>query len=130
VALEEGLVTHLMADSGVTDLISTRLFPLVVPQDVTLPAVAYQRISGIPQNAHDGSSGLTVARIQFTCHGSSYTSAKAVAAALRAALNGKKGGMGSTEVNVSLLQDESDGWAERHGAPTVRQDYMIWYQEA
>ena len=38
--------TRLLSVSAVTDLVSTRIYPLTLPQGVTLPAVRYQRVSG------------------------------------------------------------------------------------
>lgn len=128
-ALEEGLYAYLVADAGVAALIGTRLYPLLVPQDAALPAMAYQRISGPRDHTHDGASGLAMARIQFTAVGSSYSEAKSVMAALRAALDGFSGTMGEVTVGAALLQNERDEWAESFDLPVVRQDYMVWYQE-
>ncbi len=46
--IEEAIVSKLMSESAITALIGQRLYPQVVPQDVTLPAIAYQRIDSNP----------------------------------------------------------------------------------
>jgi len=127
--LEEGLYDHLTNDAGVSALVGTRIYPLVVPQDVALPAIAYQRISGPRDHAHDGPSGLGRARMQFTFVGTSYSQAKSVAEAVRASLDGFKGTMGTVTVGAVLLDNEHDSWATAFDKPVVRHDYMIWYQE-
>ena len=60
-AIEAGLYAHLVGSAGVTALVATRVYPLLVPQDATLPAIAYQRISGPRDHTHDGPSGVTPA---------------------------------------------------------------------
>jgi len=127
--IEEGLYSRLQAVAGVTALVSTRVYPLLVPQEASLPAIAYQRISGPRETAHDGPSGLAFARMQVTCIGSSYSSAKGVSEAVRAALDGQSGTWGSTVVGACFLDDESDIWSTVFEKPVVRADYLIWYQE-
>lgn len=127
--LEEGIYAHLTDDAGVAALVGTRIYPLQVPQDVTLPAVAYQRISGPRDHAHDGPTGLVRARVQFSALGSTYLEAKTVTEALRAALDGFKGTMGTVEVQTVFLENERDEWAEAFRLPVVRQDVIFWYKE-
>ena len=64
--IEEALYSKLTGDAGVAALVSTRIYPNVVPQDIALPAVAYQRISTVRDMAHDGPTGVAHARFQFT----------------------------------------------------------------
>lgn len=127
-SLEAGLVSHLMADSDVTDVIGTRLYPLRVPQDVALPASAYQVISDSEEHSHDGPSGLVSARLQFTHHGATYEAAKEAAAAVRESIDGFSGTMGSTTVDGVESQRAWDSWVEGYSTPTVRQDFLVWYQ--
>lgn len=128
--VEAGLYAHLSTDAGVNALVGTRIYPLLVPLDATLPAIAYQRISGPRDHHHQGASGLAVARIQLTYVGGSYSEAKQVAAAVRATLDGRRGGLGSTTVGSIMLDNERDEWSTGFELPVVQQDYVIWYQEA
>lgn len=116
--LETGLVAILEADAGVGALVSARIYPLELPERVTLPAIRYQRISTSPEAAHTGDSGLARARLQLTVHAATYASAAAVAEALRAALHGKKGlfGAGSASFVANDVSDreETSGQYVRH----------------
>lgn len=127
--IEAGIFAHLIGNAGVVALVGTRIYPLLVPQDAEMPALAYQRISGPRDHAHDGASGLALARIQLTFVAASYDGAKSLAAAVRAAMDGFSGMMGEVMVNACLLDNEIDHWAMGHEAPVVRHDYRIWYQE-
>jgi len=127
--INEGFFAHLTTDAGVVALVGSRVYPLVVPQDATLPAIAYQQISGPRDHTHSGPSGLVRARMQLTFVGSSYSEAKAVADAARAALDGFAGQMGSVTVGGAFLDNERDQWSQGFELPNVQQDYMVWYQE-
>jgi len=132
--LEEALYAHLSGDADVAALVGDRIYPLLVPQDADLPALAYQRISGVPIYAHDGPPGLARARVQITCLGRSYSEAKDLAARVRAALSGYRGtmgGAGGVEVGAAFIENHRDELAEAFGpAPVARLDCLIWYQEA
>lgn len=127
--IEAGIYAHLITNSGVAALVATRIYPLLVPQDATLPALAYQRISGPRDHSHSGPSGLVFARMQLTYVAASYDGAKSLGEAVRAALDGFSGTMGQVTVDACLMDNERDDWAVAFEKPVVRHDYLIWYQE-
>lgn len=128
-SIETGIYAVLTGDAGVSALVGTRIYPLVVPQDASLPAIAYQRVSGGPTYTQDGDANLTPARFQFTCLGSSYSQAKAVATAVRAAISGASGTWDDVTVGACLVETDQDGWAEAFQSPVVRLDARIWYSD-
>ena len=134
--LDEGLMAYLKAHSGLTALISTRIYPIQFPDGVTMPCVTYQRID-TPRTSTLSSSGatgdLTNPRYQFKAWATTYASAKAITDQIRAALNGKTGSTGAGSVTVTLrgalAQNENDGFD-----PLVRlyyrlSDFVIWHEE-
>ena len=100
--------TFLIANAGLTALIGTRIYPSVLPQTPTLPAVVYQTISDVREMLHDGPQGLPVARIQYDCWGVSYTSARNTANALRTAADGYRGAMGASAVGFASVLNMID----------------------
>ena len=86
-SIEESVVARMLAYDELTDLIGEgadmRLYPLVIPQDAALPAVAYQKISSPKTQSHSGSSNLAHSRFQFTCAADTYAEVKEVANAVR-----------------------------------------------
>lgn len=81
------LVAHLVADSALTALVGSRVWPIALAQTPTLPAVTYRRISVTSE--HDRSSrraDLARVRYQFDCWASTFDGARAVAVALKDAL--------------------------------------------
>ncbi|MGE5553298.1 MAG: tail completion protein gp17 [Betaproteobacteria bacterium] len=109
--IEAALRMHLVNHSGLAALVAGRIYPLLLPQSPTLPAVTYQKISSIEEYAQDGSSSLRRVRFQIDCWAGSYASAKAVAAQVKAALIrfcGLLGGAGGVQVGGVWLDDETD----------------------
>lgn len=128
--IEEGLYSALTEDSGrVYGLVGERVYPLVIPQDSDLPAIAYQRVSGPRSVAHGGSLGAAEARIQLTITAAAYSTAKAIAAAARDLFPfvGILGGL--VTVFDSLVENEIDGYGTQIEAPTVRLDLWFLYSE-
>ena len=123
--IEEAVYTILSGNGTVAGLVSTRIYPLAAPQDVALPAIAYQRISDRAWNAHDGSVELARCRVQITCMDDDYAGAKALAAAVKAALNGYNGTASTVRIYGALLDNELDERGLTDDIYSVIQDYMI-----
>ncbi|MEN6474136.1 MAG: DUF3168 domain-containing protein [Syntrophaceae bacterium] len=84
--LEDALHAHLLASTAVTSLASTRIYPVLLPQDPTLPAITYQRISNDPQNTMGGHGDLYNPRIQIDAWARSYSEIKSLELAIRTAM--------------------------------------------
>lgn len=56
---------------------TTGMFSGLLPEEVPMPALVYQQVSGEPlQTSMDGTGPLTTARFRFTCYGSTYKQAR------------------------------------------------------
>jgi hypothetical protein len=128
--LERALYAHLVGWPALSALTRDRVFPVVIPEDADLPAVAYQRISGPRLLAHDGPTGMAEGRMQVTVLGTSYAEAKEIAGAVRALFDGWRGILGEIcEVFSCRIENEVDGWGEQIEANTVRLDLYFHYRE-
>lgn len=70
----------LSGNSGVTNLVSTRIYPLLLPQHPTLEAISYQRISN---TGTFGSTDLRESRWQINCWAETYAETQVLAAAVK-----------------------------------------------
>ena len=127
--IESALYSKLAATSGVTALVSTRIYPNAIPQNASLPAIAYQVISTDRNYRHAGQSNVALPRIQITVEASSYSSAVAVCAAVRAALSGYQGTVGAVVIGGIFLETEYDGYNLDTDTTVRRQDYTIEWKE-
>ena len=134
ITIEEGLAAFLVANAAVNAIVSGRVYPNKLPQTVTLPALTYQRVDTPRVHSHDtsGATGTAHPRIQFDCWAASYANAKGLADALRGALNGYKGTMGTVNpvtVQSALQEDERfDDFADA-GIVRISCDFIIWHLE-
>ena len=129
---EESLYAYLTGYAGLTALVSTRIWPLTLPDEPALPALTYHRISRTPVRQLATPSVLaTESRFQFSCWGVSYADAKKVANQVEAALVDFTGVMGGTG-GITVLDahpvgevDLFDGRVKLHHCSV---DIMILYQ--
>lgn len=140
---EAGLKEHILAQTGVTNLIGTRFYPVVVPQKVTTyPLAVYRRLPRTEQRYEllTKSSAVVTAFIGITAYATTYDSAKDVAEAFRNELDGFGGGTfgttNATTINHCKQIDESDGFLpslEYGGTAdlfSVEMVYQIGYMES
>lgn len=123
--IEAAVIAILNANAAVTALVSSRIYPLVIPQEAQRPAIAMQRISLVEAMTQTGYAGHARTRIQFTSDGTTYLQAKAVAAALRAAVRGYRGTSAGVRIHAAMVETESDGYADAAQAPVVRTDVVF-----
>lgn len=128
--IEKALFAHLTAWPYLSAQTGDRVYPMSIPNDASLPAVAYQRISGRRLVTHGGPAGLAEARIQITIVGADYEEAKELAGLIRAYLEGYRGMMGGIcDVYNCTTESEIDGYGEQTEAVTVRLDLFFLYRE-
>lgn len=128
--IEAGMVTYLEATSGVTSLVSKRIYPMKMPQNATLPALVYQRIAGPREVTHSGRAGLARAVFSFSCWAQTYSAAKTLAAAVVAAFDGYSGAMGTSTDTDATVINELDLEDDEVNLFRTVVDVALWYQEA
>lgn len=92
----------------VVALVSTRVYPLVIPQGAALPAVTYQRISGIHETTLAEPSHLTRPRFQLVAHAPTYLAARTLANTIKTTLNGRRAPRSTTTIQTISIENEFD----------------------
>jgi hypothetical protein len=110
--LVEGLQAVLAANSSVQAQLGTTssrsdstngLFPILAPEEVPVPYVVYQQVSGEPlQVSYAGTGALQTSRWRFSCYGSTYKQAKQTAKVLRLVLISLAGPLPGTTTKTEL----------------------------
>lgn len=135
-SLGAAIVTRLEAVSGVTDLVGTgddaRIYPVKLPQNVTLEAISYRIITDVQEHAMGSDVGVSHARLSVDCWGNDYDEAVALALATHAALSrfsGTSNGVAIQDIRslngregLQVFEDEVEEFR-------VIQDFMIDYDE-
>lgn len=88
--IEQGIYSLLRNDAGVAALAGTRVFPVLLPESPTLPALTYQVVGGSSDQTFE-TSGYQRLRVQLDCWGESYADAVTLRAAVSKAVDGYQG---------------------------------------
>jgi hypothetical protein len=105
--IEQDVYTALSTDSTVTAIVASRIYPVALPKDPTLPAIDYRFVAGSNTPAF-GTSGAQRYRIEVNCWGNTYADAVTLRNAVVKALSGYRSG--NTSISYLMPQDffESD----------------------
>ncbi len=116
--VEQQIENVLTADATVVGLVAARVYAIHLPQSVTLPAIVYARVATVPHDDLELTQNQEWVRVQMDCWASSYSAAKALAAATR-------GAMQATPVYGQLLT-ELDDYEPDEKLFRVIQDFNVW----
>lgn len=128
-SIETDLYSYLSTHAGLASLIGIRIYPVQSPQKVACPYCVYFKVSPGRSYTHQGHSPPDRPRMQVSCFGNTYASAKAVAAQVIAAMEAWPAA--NSSVQAVLLDDEFDmednaemGQTGIYHAVT---DWIVWY---
>ena len=112
-SVEAALYTILKADRTVTGLVgvvSPRIYPIGIPQGKSVPAIVYQQIAGGRPKSTTGTIGFCYALFQITCWDDDLLGARALADAVRDALDDFTGTpvVGGNEIMQCSVVGEGD----------------------
>lgn len=126
------LRTQMINTPAINALVGTRIYPNVLPANPTMPAMTYRTISAPRGYAHSSRSlqGATVTeRVQLSCWGASYSTAKQLAATVRTSFSGYRGSLGVLPVGSVALANELDLIDPNTQVPYTVLDLLIDYGE-
>lgn len=126
--IEQALAAILKADATVA-AITTRVYPNFIPQAPTYPLIVYQKITGYRDHALTGPTGKAHPRFQVEAWAETYSAAKALANAIREALDGKALSSGSVVIGSSIIQSERDWYEDAAEAHRIIMDFNFWHDE-
>lgn len=126
------LRTRLQAVSGVTDLVSTRVYQGWAPTSATYPYITLTQISGPPQHHLGGAADIANVQYQVDVWSDSGSERDSVADEVRKALDGWNGTSATVSVRNIMLNEASNTEEEPEDASEVpvfraRIDADIWY---
>ena len=117
--LEPKIYSVLSGAAAVAAVVSTRIYPVVLPQDVTLPAITYSRISGGQVNSLTGYSGLENPRIQIDVWGATYPACQTLAADVHTAMDAATTFGAHLESDMDFYEDDTKIYR-------VSMDFSVW----
>lgn len=134
--IEEAIFAYLSNNSFVTDLVSTRIYPVKFPQTTTMPCIVYQRIDTPRSYTHDDGGALgafATPRFQFEAWSTTYAEGKRISDTIRNALNHFKGELGYSSVVVTVsdiaAQNETVEYSPEFELYRFQNDFIIYLEE-
>lgn len=131
--IEEAVYTILTGDGPVNSLISNRIFPKILPQKESVPALTYQQITGKHDYTMDGKDDLKETRLQINCWAGKYSQTKQLTITVEDALDDFSGIVGTIKIQTVQLENTGDmpdvsslKGIKRYGK---RLDFKIWYKK-
>jgi hypothetical protein len=137
----KAVVTHLESIGDVTDVVGAgddaRIYPEVLPQDPTYPAIVLDVPSNVSEGCLGGSAGLAHARVRIDCYALARATANALAEiirtkGLRADFRGAMGDMTIRGIELeagpfyAAVQPRDGG---QQWVRIARQDFKISYKQ-
>ena len=101
---EGAIRAAILASAPVAAMVGTRVYPMMLPQAPTFPAIVYQRISTVPDMLVDG-PGFAPIRMQLSMWATTFDGARTLADAVVTALHGYHGGELRLSRLINLLDD-------------------------
>jgi len=113
--------------------VAGRVYPQVLPQGATLPAVVYTRIGGGGDYALAGEVSARRSTWQISVWASTYSAALSLAASVRSTLTAYTGTSAGTSIDHISIDDESDLYAAPNQIDVARRygrriDVTLWTQ--
>lgn len=105
--IQEAILARLDADEDVTAAYGHRFFPVIVPDNAPLPALAY-RLAKTYAHTYGNAGTVDSVRLTLTTWAKDYAEAHAAAETIRAALDGVSGTLSAIVVGAILLESETD----------------------
>ena len=126
-SVEKDLHTYMLSRSAISTLIGTRMYNQKLPNDPTLPAITYNRISTVRRRSHDGDSSLTRPRIQYSCWGATPDDVEDLSDAIEDEMKSFSGTAGSSTVYATIVENRLSMYDSESKFYHIPIDLMVQY---
>lgn len=138
--IRQALAGYLLSKATITNIVGTRVRPVVLAQDDVFPCITYRRVSAGHDPGISGGDNLPSPRFEIVCWAETYSGAVALNEVVRAVLEDEGQDTWTTSDSVAVLieavtyLDEQDTFAdntEGGGKPIfgVQSTYEIMYHD-
>lgn len=127
--IEDAIFARLSTDSGLTALVSTRIYPMKLPDTTAYPAITYQCIDKIPASALGTASTCFAARFQFDCWGKTMSAVKNLANKLRNSLDALDTTLSGIRIYGIVYLGEFDTYEADTELYRISSDFKIMFTQ-
>lgn len=123
--MEQAIVNILENDIDVSAIIGDRIFPVVIPQEKSLPAITYERVDTDPNDTKSGVSTLDVPLIDIDLWGKDFAVLKDLAKKIRTALDRFSGTKQGIIIQSIQYQNQIVGFSSEKELHHLTQTYKV-----
>jgi hypothetical protein len=127
--IEDVIYSRLQATSAVTDLVSTRVYPIRRPADASLPLVVFVRTSEFCPTAMVADPGNVIARFRFSCQADTPENARTLAATIKASIGYYADSTTTPVVDGCWPESGSEEFDFGADLFAIEKDFSIAYRE-
>ena len=111
--------------TAVTDIVGTKIYPEIAPQNESQPYIVYSVVSNSPTDTKEENGNVDEATIEVYCFNTNYSTAIDLGVAVRAALERKNGTYGGVQIqSINYTNEQMDVNPERSIWVAI-QDYTV-----
>ncbi|WP_284037460.1 DUF3168 domain-containing protein [Neobacillus sp. 114] len=123
--LEIDIRNYLLSHESLKEKIGSRLYPGWIPENATMPSVAFLEVSGVRHHDID----VAYPRYQFSVFSPRYLEAKEVTAEIRNILQRFKGKMGDSNIIQVAFQNEYETYEQNTKLYHIAMDFKFIFWE-
>ena len=132
--IHSALYRLLTSNGAVAALVGDRVYPMQAPQDTAYPLIVFSTIVELRAPTLAGASGAVNPKIQVDCWAESNEDADSLSDAVRLALDGYRGTVGSVVIRACALGLRHDGIVEPRDGTENRvfgrnMEFDVWHTE-
>jgi len=101
--ITDHLYSFLNAQTAITDLVGTRMYPVILPAQPTYPALTFRDSDHELDEDFDGMGSPVESNYFIDAWGSTYAEATSVADAVRSSLNNTRGNFGGIQISRCVV---------------------------
>jgi hypothetical protein len=122
--LESKIFKHLSTVNAVSTYVGTRIYPALLPQDPTYPAIVYMRVGSQKEYGLNGYASLERVHIAIDINATGFAQMRDISAAVKAAMDTATGFSAILENENNLYESESEVRIYREIL-----DFSVWNRE-
>lgn len=136
-SIEASLRSLITGNAGISAIVSTRVYPVVAPDNVTFPCLTYQRITSAKEATLNDGGSFTTANFEIniwtpktTAAGAGgFEQARDLARKIEGVLNGYRGTVSSVDIQGILIQNEAHGYETDIEVYRITQQWTVMFRE-
>lgn len=126
--MERHIESRLTSHAGLSALVSTRVYPKKLPQEVTYPCLVYEVSNRSEYPTMGSNADQSRKRITVRGYDTSYSGVKSLEAQIKAALDRYTGTSDGTTIDGSYLENMIDTYEDEFQVYGVEFDFLVWFR--